>query len=65
MDKRRRSDRTRQCAIVVEDGAGHWLALGAGGRGQPTDSARAAIVHALYGRRPVGAVLLLPPKARP
>ena len=65
MDKRRQGNRTRQCAIVVEDGAGHWLALGAGGATRPADSARAAILRALYGRQPVGAVLLLPPKARP
>ncbi|HLZ65521.1 MAG TPA: hypothetical protein VKQ29_04785 [Aliidongia sp.] len=64
MDKRRRDTGAKRCAIVFEDGAGHWVALGAGGTGR-ADSARVAILRALYGRRPVGAVVLLPPKARP
>jgi hypothetical protein len=62
MTKRRRAGRARQCAVVVEDGAGHWVARGVGGR--PADSAQAAIVRALYGPRRVGAVLLVPPKGR-
>lgn len=64
MVKRRQTSRTKQCAVVVEDGAGHWVARGPGGAGRPADSAQAAILRALYGRRPVGAVLLLPSKGR-
>jgi hypothetical protein len=63
MEKRRRISEARQCAVVAEDGSGHWVARGvAGGTARPVDSAQAAILRALYGRRPVGAVLLVPPK---
>ena len=64
MVKRRQAARAKQCAVVVEDGTGHWVARGPGGAGRPADSAQAAILRALYGRRPVGAVLLLPPNGR-
>jgi hypothetical protein len=64
MDKRQKT-KARQCAIVAEDDAGHWVARGpSGGASRPADSAQAAILRALYGRRPVGAVLLVPPKGR-
>jgi hypothetical protein len=49
------------CAVVAEDAAGHWVARGAGRRPHAADSATAAILDALYGDHPAGAVLLLPP----
>ncbi|GGF30840.1 hypothetical protein GCM10011611_41140 [Aliidongia dinghuensis] len=66
MAKRQRTDRVRRCAIVTEDGAGHWVTRGVAGpiAGSSADSAQAAILRALYGRGAVGAVVLLPPKGR-
>jgi hypothetical protein len=64
MDKRQKT-KARQCTVVTEDAGGHWVARGPkGGAARPADSAQAAILRALYGRRPVGAVLLVPPKGR-
>jgi hypothetical protein len=54
----------RDCAIVAEDGVGRWIARRRGCLPCRADSARAAIVQALYGERPAGAVVLLPPGDR-
>jgi hypothetical protein len=54
----------KTCAIVAEDSAGRWIARGAGRGPHRADSARAAILQALYGEHPAGAVLLLPPRDR-
>ena len=50
------------CAIVAQDGEGRWVTRNSGGAPPAADSARAAILQALYGARPVGAVVLVPPK---
>ena len=49
------------CAVGAEDAAGRWVARCAGRRPHAADSAAAAILDALYGDHPAGAVLLLPP----
>ena len=62
MAKRRPANRAKQCAVVLENGAGRWVARGIAGG--PVESAQAAILRALYGPKAVGAVLLVPPRGR-
>jgi hypothetical protein len=62
MAKSRGTRAGRRCAVVAEDGDGGWVVRGAGRRSRRAGSAAAAILQALYGERPVGAVVLVPPK---
>jgi hypothetical protein len=54
--------RNTACAIVSEDETGHWVARSGGRPLCTADDPAAAILRALYGDDPAGAVLLLPPR---
>jgi len=61
MAKSRPIQNGQVCAVVAQDAAGRWITSGTGRRPCASDSAETAIHRALYGKRRVQAVLLVPP----